>query len=71
MFCDPVYTPLMEVSSFLVFVFWFVDLLSVLMVVPGVLELEEPPPQPVIVREKINARRTRGVNLFFMYLVLI
>ena len=71
MFCDPVYTPLIEVSSFLVFAGWFPDLLSVLMLVPGALELEEPPPHPVIATDKINAIRTRGMNLFFMCLVLI
>jgi hypothetical protein len=71
MFWDPVYMPLIDVSSFLVFAGWFVDLLSVLMLVPGALELEEPPPHPVIASEKINAKRTRGVNLFFMCLVLI
>ena len=71
MFWDPVYTPLIEVSSFFVLAGWFVDLLSVLIVVQGALELEESPPHPVIASDKINAIRTRGVNLFFISLVLI
>jgi hypothetical protein len=66
MFWDPVYTPLIDVSSFLVFAGWFPDLLSVLMLVPGAFELEELAPQPVIASEKIKAKKMRGVNLFFM-----